>query len=132
MDLLHGDGRLTLWVGQPVMRDAGFSARMAALDDIYQSEAASRPWIKFIDTRSLFADAQGNYSAYLPGSDGEPTLMRQQDGIHLSRQGGDRLASYLLAELDRQIDAHAGPASAPSTPSTAATAGAGPAPTTAN
>jgi uncharacterized protein len=116
MDELRGEGRLVIWVGQPVTRDGGFSARMAALDDIYASEAQSRPWVKFVDTRAMFADAAGNYSAYLPGPDGTPVLMRQQDGIHLSRAGGDRLAAAVLATVDAEIDALAGP---PSTTRTA-------------
>jgi hypothetical protein len=115
MDELRGDGRLVIWVGQPVMRDGGFSARMAALDEIYASEAQSRPWVKFIDTRQLFADASGNYSAYLAGPDGQPVLMRQQDGIHLSRGGGDRLAAAVFSTVDDEIDALAGPPAAAAT-----------------
>jgi hypothetical protein len=121
MDELRGEGRLVIWVGQPVMRDGGFSARMGALDEIYASEAQSRPWVKFIDTRPLFADASGSYSAYLLGPDGKPVLMRQQDGIHLSRAGGDRLAAAVFATLDDEIDALAGPPPATTTTAPSAT-----------
>jgi hypothetical protein len=46
--------------------------------------------------------------------------MRQGDGIHLSRAGGDRLAGYILDALDREIAALAPPlpATAPSTTTT--------------
>jgi hypothetical protein len=116
---LKGEGRLVIWVGQPVMRNSDFSARMARLDEIYASEAATRPWIKFVDTRPLFADANGNYSAYLPDDSGAPALMRQQDGVHLSRAGGDRLAERVFATLDAEIALLAAPPTtrpAPATP----------------
>jgi hypothetical protein len=105
MDELAGKGRLVIWVGEPVMRDGGFSQRMARLDVIYREEAAKRPWIRYVDTRSMFANGSGHYSAYLPGADGRPVLMRQGDGIHLSRAGGDRLAATVLAVLDQEIQA---------------------------
>lgn len=102
MDLLGGQGRFVVWVGQPIMRSGQFSERIARLDAIYREEAASRPWIHFLDTWPLFADAGGNYSDYLPGADGSPELMRQQDGIHLSRAGGDRLAAAVLGVIDQE------------------------------
>ncbi len=104
MDLLGGDGRFVIWVGQPIMRSSSFSERIARLDAVYREEAASRPWIHFLDTWPLFADQSGSYADYLPGSDGTPVLMRQQDGIHLSREGGDRLAAAVLGVIDDEAD----------------------------
>ncbi len=103
MDLLGGDGRLVIWVGQPTMRKAEFSERMDILDEIYRREAARRPWVRFVDSRSVLAPDGGGYSAYLPGEDGQPQLARQSDGIHLSRFGADRLADAVLAALDKEL-----------------------------
>ncbi|HEX9995390.1 MAG TPA: DUF459 domain-containing protein [Acidimicrobiales bacterium] len=102
MDLLEGDGRFVVWVGQPIMRSSSFSERIARLNTIYREEAAGRPWVHFFDSWPLFTDAGGGYSDYLPGPDGEPELMRQQDGIHLSRPGGDRLADAILQVIDEE------------------------------
>lgn len=96
MDLLRGEGRIVYWVGQPIMRDGDFSARMEGLNEIYRTEAASRPWVRYVDAWSLFADGSGSYSAFLPGLDGTVQDMRQGDGIHLSRAGGDVLARAVL------------------------------------
>jgi hypothetical protein len=41
----------------------------------------------------LFSDGEGNYSAYLPDSSGMEALVRSSDGIHLTVEGGDRLAA---------------------------------------
>ncbi len=59
MDELAGDGRLVIWVGVPNMRSPDFSARMQVLDAIYQSEAAKRPWIRFLDSRPILAPKGG-------------------------------------------------------------------------
>ena len=108
MDLLADpDGRrIVYWVGQPVMRSDGFSERMAALNSIYEEEATSRPWVRYIDTYSMFADDAGGYEAFLPGPDGRVQDLRQGDGIHLTRAGGDLLAGYVLdlIEADANLD----------------------------
>lgn len=96
MDLLRADGRLVIWVGQPIMRSADFTARMQALNEVYAEAASSRPWVKFVPLFDLFAGQDGQYGAYLPGEDGQVELMRQADGIHLSRAGGDRAANAIL------------------------------------
>lgn len=103
MDFLARDGRRVIWVGQPVMRSADFTVKMQILDGIYRDEAAKHPGVTFVDTWGLFADASGRYSAYLPDGSGEPKLMRQQDGIHLSLPGGDRLAKVVLTELQKEM-----------------------------
>lgn len=95
MDLLRGDGRLVVWVGQPHMRDSDFDARMGALDEIYESEAAPRPWIRFLDSRAVLSPDGKGYQA----DDGGTTL-RQGDGIHLDRAGADRLAAAILGLID--------------------------------
>lgn len=104
MDLLRADGRVVYWVGQPIMRDPGFSDRMAQLNEIYRSEAELRPWVRYIDSYSMFADDSGAYQACLPGVDGTVQDLRQGDGIHLSRPGGDVLARAVLDQIEADAD----------------------------
>ena len=108
MDLLAGDGRVVFWVGQPRMRSAEFDERMHILNEIYRSEAASRPWVRFVDSGPVLAPPTGGYAAYLPGSDGQPQLARSGDGIHLTRFGANRLAAAVLDRLDQELAGHAG------------------------
>ncbi len=96
MDLLTSRGAVVYWIGQPVMRSERFSARMAALDEVYRSAAEGRPDVVYVDSWPVFA-VDGAYSAYLDL--GGPTLVRQSDGIHLTRAGGDRLAGVVLDRL---------------------------------
>lgn len=103
MDVLDRKDRLVIWVGQPVMEGATHNARMAELNAIYREEAAKRPGILFFDSWSLFVDGNGAYSQYLE-IDGEVVQMRLGDGVHLSRQGADRLANAVLERLDQETD----------------------------
>lgn len=102
MDALRAPNRLVLWVGQPLMRDGGYSAEMAQVDAIYQEQAASRPWVVFLDSRPVLADTNGRYADHLPDAAGALVDVRQPDGIHLTRAGADRLAATVLATLADQ------------------------------
>jgi hypothetical protein len=98
MDQLTAGGRPVLWVSQPPMRSASFSQKMRELDAIYRREASRRPAVTFVDSTPVLGDDAGEWTPYLPGSNGQ-TLARQADGIHLSRAGGDRLADVVLARI---------------------------------
>lgn len=102
MDQLRGNGRLVVWIGQPHMRDAGFDERMGVLDAIYEEEAASRPWVRFLDSRPVLSPDGGGYQATAGG-----TSLRQGDGIHLDRGGADVLAEAVFALVD-EVRAEAG------------------------
>lgn len=94
MDLLNQPGLQAIWVGQPVMRNDFYSTGMAHLNEIYRSEAAARQSITYFDTWSLFADPQGNYTDTIDG-----TLVREIDGIHLTTEGGIRLAEAIWQQV---------------------------------
>ena len=102
IDILSGDGRQVYWVGQPIARAADFDAKMQVLNDIYADQAKGRPGVTYIDTRALFAGEDGGYAAYLEDASGQSVLMRQQDGVHLTRAGGERLAAVLIAALEER------------------------------
>jgi hypothetical protein len=95
MDLLRADGRLVVWVGQPIMRDDWLSEQMDMMNVIYREEAETRPWVKYLDTWVIFADEDGQYTAYLE-VDGEDTLVRNPDGVHFVREGGEIAAEAIL------------------------------------
>lgn len=102
MQLLADAGVDAYWIGQPPMRAPTFDRRINQVDDIYASEAARHPGITFLDTRPLFADAHGSYTATLPGGDGTPVLVRASDGVHLTEAGGRRLTVALLTLIEKR------------------------------
>jgi uncharacterized protein len=102
VDLLGGDGRQLYWVGQPIARAVDFDAKMQVLNEIYEQAAEGRDDVTYVDTRALFAGPDGGYAAYLEDDKGQSMLMRQQDGIHLTRAGGERLTSVIVSLLNER------------------------------
>jgi hypothetical protein len=85
------------------MKKADFDERMNILNVIYAEQAQSRPWVRFLDSRSVLSTDGGGYQAYLPDGSGEDELARNADGIHLTRFGGDRLSAATLDLLDDAV-----------------------------
>ena len=100
MDLVHQPATTTVWVGLPVMRSHDYDASMAALDAVYREEAAQRPWISYVDSRSLFASPSGGYTDALPTAAGgedvgapggrDPLVGGRGDADRAGRLVGDR------------------------------------------
>ena len=103
MTMLDDGERTVYWIGLPVMRSSGYDDRMRLISGIYEEEAANHPHVRFVATRELFSDG-GGYAAYLPGGDGQPVLVRREDGIHLTAAGGRRLAATVLAVIGEDWD----------------------------
>ncbi len=82
------------------MRLASFDARMHQLNRIYRQQADRRAGVTYVDARRLFT-VDGAYSPYLEDDAGQEQLMRQQDGIHLTRAGGERLATVVFDEISQ-------------------------------
>jgi hypothetical protein len=102
MNLLARDGRTLYWVGQPIARSPDFDAKMQQLNTIYAEQARGRADVSYVDSHDLFTGPDGGYSAYLGDVNGQPVLMRQQDGVHLTRAGGERLATVVFDALDER------------------------------
>ena len=103
LDIVAEPDRLVVWVGLPPMRDGSFSERLAEIDRIYREEAAAHPGVVYVDTWQLFSDAGGGYVAYIDEG-GEVAQVREPDGVHLTRAGGDRLADAVMASIDEHIE----------------------------
>lgn len=95
MDQL-GDRRV-IWVGQPNMGRADLAAAIPPMNQVYAQEAASRPWVTYIDAWALTSDASGAYAQYLPDETGTLRQIRADDGVHLTAEGGRRLANAVMA-----------------------------------
>lgn len=108
MDIVRGPNRLVVWVGQPVMRDERFSRRLLEVNAIFREEAVGRPGVLFFDSWELFVDASGHYSPFIRDADGNEEDMRQADGIHLTRAGGNRLATAVLKRIAAEAQADFG------------------------
>ncbi|MEO9254980.1 MAG: GDSL-type esterase/lipase family protein [Tepidiformaceae bacterium] len=103
MDELDAPGRTVVWVGQPHMgvepSGRNLSPEILVLNQVFEEEAAKRPWVIYVDTWALTSDAAGNYARDLPDENGVLETMRGDDGIHLSAAGGRRIAQAVIAAL---------------------------------
>lgn len=115
MDSLRAEGRLILWIGMPPVRSPGFQGRVDVLNEIYESAAEDRPWVRFVDLSRVLGDANGAYVERLPGVDG---ALRQSDGIHLARPGADHQARHMLTVLRESLAELAPATTTTSTPTT--------------
>ncbi len=115
MEILTKGGRRVYWVGQPIMRDFGYRERIAMMNHIYEAEAKKHPGVAFVSIWQALANEKGSYAEYLEDENGDQVLMRAPDGIHLSREGGDRMAQVVLdvIEKDWGMAGEASPSPAP-------------------
>jgi hypothetical protein len=98
MDAMKGDGRYVVWIGQPNMQEQPYAKTIRAMNEIFRSEAAKRSWVRYVDVWDASSDAGGNYAQTIVGEDGQELLARDDDGIHLTPQGGELLARVVLEE----------------------------------
>ena len=98
MDSLR-DVRYVVWIGQPNMADPGLAEAVLELNRIFEAEAAKRSWVRYVDTWAATSDAGGSYAPSLPDEDGIAQVVRADDGLHFTPEGGERLARVVLAEL---------------------------------
>lgn len=109
MDQIIATGRHVVYPGVPIMENGGRNPRYQLINKIIKEEARARHGhVWYVDSYTLFQDANGAYAQYLPNDDGQLVEMRTGDGIHFQRAGADRLARLTLQVMARPfaIDAY--------------------------
>ena len=101
MNEVTASGARLIWVGMPIMKDAGLSAGMEQLNSVFAHEAAIHPGVTYYSCWKLFSNSAGQYSDYLQTPTGQEVQARYTDGVHLAPGGYDLLASALVAPMQR-------------------------------
>ncbi|HYA04724.1 MAG TPA: SGNH family hydrolase [Xanthobacteraceae bacterium] len=101
-----------LWVGLPALRGPKSTSDMAYLDELYR-ERAERAGIYYVDIWDGFVDDQGRYAVDGPDFEGQIRRLRTADGVHFSKAGAVKLASYVDQDLRRVMSSHALPVALP-------------------
>jgi uncharacterized protein len=99
MSEVTGSGHHLMWVGMPPMKETSFSGIMRMLNGIVHQQASGRPGVRYLDSWPLLDNKNGRYAAYLPNASGQEELLRQPDGVHLTADGGARVADALFAAI---------------------------------
>ena len=98
--LLRSRDVAVYWVGLPRMKRDTFEARMALINGVVEARMKALG-VPYIETTALTSNGDGGYEAYLPTDSGRRTLMRANDGIHMSMAGYLRLSAPVSARLKR-------------------------------
>jgi uncharacterized protein len=102
---LQAQGATVVWVGLPVMRDAGYDAQVDGLNRFFAGLMADLD-VTYISTRGRAVDDRGRFATHLVDpATGEAFLARASDGIHMSGRGYRRLTADLAGQLRRQARA---------------------------
>lgn len=98
--LLRSRDVAVYWVGLPRMKRESFDARMTLINDVVEARMRALG-VPYVETTALTSNAEGGYEAYLPNGSGRRTLMRANDGIHMSMAGYLRMSAPVAARLKR-------------------------------
>ena len=90
------------WVGLPIMRTEGASSAAQMVNSILLSRARLNG-LKFVDSWDAFADNDGAYTDNGPDLSGKVRQLREQDGIHMTLKGYQKLANLVEREIIRDL-----------------------------
>jgi uncharacterized protein len=115
---LKARGVPVLWVGLPAIRGTKSTSDMSYLDELYR-ERAEKAGITYVDIWDGFVDDQGRYALQGPDFEGQMRRLRTGDGVHFTKAGAVKLASYVDRELRHAMSNHVLPVALPGTADTA-------------
>ena len=105
---LKSRGVPVLWVGLPAIRGTRSTSDMSYLDDLYRARA-ERAGIIYVDIWDGFTDDSGRYAVEGPDFEGQIRRLRTSDGVHFTKAGAVKLASYVEHELNHALASHVAP-----------------------
>jgi hypothetical protein len=109
---LKSKGVPIVWVGLPAIRGPKSTGEMSYLDELYR-ERAEKAGLVYVDIWDGFVDEQGRYAVQGPDFEGQIRRLRAADGVHFTKAGAVKLASYVDRELRRVMSTHIAPVALP-------------------
>jgi hypothetical protein len=107
LQILIGPGpvrRTVYWIGAPILKDTRMDAGASQVSEVAREVIARHPEATYVDAHALFADASGKYTTTMTALDGKKVVVRAGDGVHLTPDGGDRLADAVMDLIDARCD----------------------------
>ena len=101
-----------IWVGLPAIRGTKATSDMSYLDELYR-ERAERAGIVYVDIWDGFVDEDGDYAVQGPDFEGQIRRLRTADGVHFTKAGAVKIASYVDRELQRVMPSSVAPVALP-------------------
>ncbi len=102
LNLITADNTRVLWVGMPVMREKGFSRRMAHMNELVQQALQAHPSVQWLDPNPALGYADNAFAQYRANARGKLVKLRADDGIHMTDEGAGFLVEPIRAWLEAQ------------------------------
>ena len=99
---LRATGAAIYWVGLPIMRSPKANAAAQTQNEVFR-ERTYLGGVRYIDVYQAFVDEQGEYSAYGPDLGGKNRLLRDNDGMHMTEAGYQKLAHFVEQAIKRDL-----------------------------
>jgi len=112
MASLKAAGAAVYWMEMPPMEAPKYDDAMKAISAIH-AERAKAAGIRFVETRAVLSE-NGKYSESGFDDTGEFVKLRSKDGVHFLKEGNNKLASLVMAAINKDIEVAV--AAAPVTP----------------
>ncbi|MFY9837638.1 MAG: DUF459 domain-containing protein, partial [Xanthobacteraceae bacterium] len=109
---LKSKGVPIIWVGLPAIRGTKATSDLGYLGELYR-EHAEKAGIVYVDVWDGFVDDQGRYAVEGPDFEGQTRRLRSADGLHFTKAGAVKLASYVDRDLRRVLSNHIVPVALP-------------------
>jgi hypothetical protein len=114
---LKSKGVPVIWVGLPAIRGTKATSDMSYLDELYRGRA-ERAGIIYVDIWDGFVDEDGDYAVQGPDFEGQTRRLRTADGVHFTKVGAVKIASYVDRELRRVMPSSVAPVALPGSETT--------------
>jgi hypothetical protein len=105
---LKSKGTPVIWVGLPAIRGTKATSDVSYLDELYR-ERAERAGIIYVDIWDGFVDEDGDYAVQGPDFEGQIRRLRTADGVHFTKAGAVKIASYVDRDLRRVMPSSVAP-----------------------
>ncbi len=105
IDEANDAGAHVLWVGMPPMQNPGLDTALMRLNALVKTQVAETKngGAAYLSSVPTLGDQHHNYTAYLTDASGTVINIRTPDGIHLTPEGGARLAAAVVADMEDRL-----------------------------
>jgi len=93
-----------VWIGVPPMKNDKLSVDYLAMNEIYR-ESVQRLGGTYVDIWPGFVNDENRYTATGPDVNGNPSRLRNSDGVLFTRAGARKAAHFADTEIKRIIEA---------------------------
>ncbi len=92
------------WIGLPVVRRPDYTRDYKIVNDVFRQKMEEHG-VKFIDVWDAFLSKAGGFVMHGTDVRGQMKVLRHSDGVHFTIPGNEKLASFVEAEIRKDLAA---------------------------